>query len=444
MPGISYRQSIDTDIENVMTARTKSNEHSPVLKEPDTKKLLQFAIESGILDLDSVKNEMNKKRLKELIKNHPYSIYQGKDGRWRTYLPDTSNKYGRKLIVKSSEDALYKMLGEYYESMDESKQIESITLRNLYPRWLEYKKVHTNAATYISRIETDWKKYYLNNKIIDIPIKKLDKLILDEFVHRLIQDNNMTKNQYFNVTVIIRQALLYAVDLGIIESSPLALVKVDGKRMFRKVLKKPDETQVFSKEELEKITACAWQDFQTTKSKYPLTPLAVLFQLQTGTRIGEICVLRYSDIERKDYIHIQRMLRRDTGEVINHTKTEYGDRMVPLTNTAKKIIEAVKDKQTELHVSTNGYIFSTTPEPLPEHAIAHLYTKYCKQTGCIHKSSHKARKTYISALIDANLNINSIRKIVGHSDERTTLGNYCFDRRSESEKRQKIEEALLM
>lgn len=111
---------------------------------------------------------------------------------------------------------------------------------------------------------------------------------------------------------------------------------------------------------------------------------------------------------------------------------------------AKKIIESARNKQKELNVSSDNYVFSTTPEPIPEHAIAHLYTKYCKMNGYIHKSSHKARKTYISTLIDANLNINSVRKIVGHSDERTTLGNYCFDRHSEAEKRKTIENALLV
>ncbi|MDO5423173.1 MAG: hypothetical protein Q4F41_05550 [Eubacteriales bacterium] len=100
------------------------------------------------------------------------------------------------------------------------------------------------------------------------------------------------------------------------------------------------------------------------------------------------------------------------------------------------IIETARFKQKELNVSSNDYIFSTTPEPLPEHAIAYLYTKYC--------GSHKARKTFISALIDANLNLNTIRKIVGHADERTTLANYCFDRHSEDEKRLTIERALMI
>lgn len=44
------------------------------------------------------------------------------------------------------------------------------------------------------------------------------------------------------------------------------------------------------------------------------------------------------------------------------------------------------------------------------------------------KSSHKIRKTYISSLFDGNININRIREIAVHEDERRSLNNYCFDR----------------
>ena len=66
------------------------------------------------------------------------------------------------------------------------------------------------------------------------PIPEADGvLMLDEWAHGLIKQYNMTKKQYYNVTVIIRQTLEYAVDLGIIESSPMADVRINGKRMFR-------------------------------------------------------------------------------------------------------------------------------------------------------------------------------------------------------------------
>jgi integrase len=58
------------------------------------------------------------------------------------------------------------------------------------------------------------------------------------------------------------------------------------------------------------------------------------------------------------------------------------------------------------------------------------------------KTSHKIRKTYISTLIDSGLNIDEIRRMVGHSDERTTYGNYCFNRLTNKQTEDAIEKAL--
>lgn len=58
------------------------------------------------------------------------------------------------------------------------------------------------------------------------------------------------------------------------------------------------------------------------------------------------------------------------------------------------------------------------------------------------KTSHKIRKTYISTLIDSGLNIDEIRRMAGHTDERTTYGNYCYNRLTNSQTEEKIENAL--
>ena len=411
--------------------------------------LLQDLIENDKLGLDDVKefimNAENFKRLKTAVAEvHPYSIWKATDGRWKTHIDsNTKNtKTKRKLLVRPTERQLYEALEEHYDLLDQKKKLAAMTLCKLYPMWLDYKRIHTRAESYILRINTDWKSYYLGTDIIDIPIKKLNKLTLDNWAHSLIKDYDMTKNQYYNVTTIMRQALSYAVDLEIIEENPFLSVKIDGKRLFRKVKKKPDYTQVFTKEELSEITVMAWEDFQNHTKVYELAPLALLFQFQTGVRLGELCVLRYEDIESPDYIHIQRMLERDTNKVVLHTKSECGDRYVLLTDKAKKLIAAAKERQEELGVDYEGYIFSINGKPLTERSVADSYEKYCRKAGIIQKSSHKARKTYISSLFEGNVAINRIRELVGHSDERTTLRNYCFDRRTESENKALIEKAL--
>ena len=88
------------------------------------------------------------------------------------------------------------------------------------------------------------------------------------------------------------------------------------------------------------------------------------------------------------------------------------------------------------------YIFFFFLNPLVDRAIATLYTKYCKKMGIIKKSSHTSRRTFISALIDEQVSINTVRQVAGHSSEKTTLRNYTFDRSSEVERREKFEKAL--
>ena len=70
--------------------------------------------------------------------------------------------------------------------------------------------------------------------------------------------------------------------------------------------------------------------------------------------------------------------------------------------------------------------------------------KYCKHLGILHKSPHKIRKTYISTLIDDGINIDTIRRLAGHEDERTTYGSYCYDRHSSKQIEAQLENALCM
>lgn len=91
-----------------------------------------------------------------------------------------------------------------------------------------------------------------------------------------------------------------AVQSDIIPVNVFSLVKVDGKRLFRKDRKKPNYSQVFTNEEVKGITSLAWEDFENKTKVYELSPLALLFMFQTGLRLGEVCVVRYSDIESAD------------------------------------------------------------------------------------------------------------------------------------------------
>ena len=176
---------------------------------------------------------------------------------------------------------------------------------------------------------------------------------------------------------------------------------------------------------------------------HKLAPLGILFMLRTGVRVGEMLSVRYDDIsEDGKQIHIQRQYRYETKEIVEHTKESEGDRFVPLPKSAREVIDIARQKQAEWGYPNDGFIFSVNDSPLPYQPVQYLYEQYCTKIGTTQKSSHKARKTYITALIDKGVNLDSVREYVGHTDERVTLHNYYYDRSPEDERLELIESAV--
>lgn len=274
--------------------------------------------------------------------------------------------------------------------------------------------------------------------------------MLEEWALRKIRDNCLTKKQYYNMTIIIRQSLDYAVQKEIIETNPFSKISIDRK-LFHSSKKPDDETQVFLTDEQPLIEQEAYKDFQETGE---VVCLAIPFLYQTGLRLGEIVALKESDITG-NYIQIQRMEIRVKEQnpdgswkpqcyaIAEHAKTEAGNRRVYLSSTARKILESVIQSNREHGYKEDGFLFLNQNGRIHGRSIDNRIRKYCRNIGIGEKASHKIRKTYISSLIDAGININEIRKQVGHEDERTTYKNYCFNRLPQNETENLLEKALV-
>ena len=404
--------------------------------------LLRFIVERDNLSLDGVVSDYMKKRKEQILADHPYKIFESNDGRFRTYVKDPSMSNGRRMVVKSTREKLEEAIIEHYMALIDEITAANTTLASLYPDWIEYKALHVEYPT-INRVKKDWKRYYEGSAIVNKPISSITKLDLDEWVHKMIKKYNMDYHQYGNFSLIIRQELEYAVERGVIDTNPFLSLKIDRKRVLRAEHKKPDETQVFTLEELEYLYECAEKDFLSDRRpKHKLVPLAVQFLFQTGLRLCEVAALRYDDINDNE-MTVRRMVRYPGGEILDSTKGTYGDRTVPLTPRALELIDIARKKQDESGQTDMEYIFVMTGEPINTYlAIQKAFTKYCKQLEITQRSPHKARKTYISELIDSGININTVRAIAGHRDEHTTFNNYCYDRKTRSERNAQVIAAI--
>ena len=353
------------------------------------------------------------------------------------------------MVVKSALDDLNRVIIDYYRSTDENEYAGRYKLKNWYPKWLEYKKLQTRSDMYIRKIASDWDRFYKDSRLADTPITKLDYDILQEWALRIVREKRLTKKQYYNMALIIRQALDYAVQKKIIQSNPFNSVHIDSK-LFQPKKKPADKTQVFLTNEQPLIEAEAWNDFAKTGS---VSCLAIPFAFQTGLRLGEIVALKESDIDG-NYIHVQRMESRkveqfpdgswskQTFVVVDYTKSEAGDREVYLSRTARNILQEILRSNAQHGYYDNDFLFLDEQGRVHSKSVDYRIRKYCRHIGISEKATHKIRKTYISTLIDSGLNINAIRQLAGHEDERTTYNNYCFNRLTDAQTEQLLENAL--
>lgn len=409
--------------------------------------------------LELIEMTKNQKKEQEILKQHLenfYHIWENKKGVYLTYLPAPGKPKGRIPVTSSSREKLERKIIDFYleqerQTQEEARKNELSTLRRLYPVWLNYKSLETTASTYIRRIDNDWNTFYKNDPIVDQDIRTFTKASLREWALMKIRDNTLTKTQYYNMSIIIRQCLDYAADHELLTANPYNQFKVD-KKLFRKVRKPEDDTQVFLTTERPLIEAEAWNEFY---EKGCTTALAIPLAFQIGVRLGELVAIKSSDISNDGkYLHIQRMVQRLERQrpdgtwypavwtAVDHTKSSAGDRYIYLTESARAIIGTVLKANEENGFHDDHFLFVHNGKRITPRAVDTRIRKYCDHISINCKSTHKIRKSYISSLLDAGININEVRKQVGHEDERTTLRNYCFNRKNKMENESDIEKAL--
>ncbi len=417
--------------------------------------LLKCAVQQGIINLDDVREKMKQEERKRLLEKHCYKIYEQADGRMRTYLPDDTKKSKRRPLVKKTKEDLEKDLINFYAALeDEQKEKEIVkTIRLVYPEWLKYKFNHTQSTSTIRRIQNDWNKYYEDNPIVDVPLQDLTFVMLDNWACGVINTNKLNKKQYYNLSIIIRQTLDYCTLDGVdlLQYNPFEKVKIRSKLFYEKP-KPKSETQVFLESEEKEFCPMAMDRF-CNNPKFT-TPLAVVLNFQLGLRVSELMALKFTDING-DYIDIERTEIADysidgtDGEVqvikngvkvVDYTKSKAGKRSLYLNKTAKDIIKLIRHTNMKYGYYHDDYIFvGLKGTRTTTMAVNECIYKICDDINIRRKSSHKIRKTYISSLFDGNININRIREIAGHEDEKTSLNNYCFDRVTNKEVEEKLE-----
>lgn len=156
----------------------------------------------------------------------------------------------------------------------------------------------------------------------------------------------------------------------------------------------------------------------------------MLLSLFTGMRMGEVNALKVSDINFNfNLITISRTI--STGEkgqavVSDTTKTSAGKRTIPLTADVKQLlIDVIGDRK-------SGFIFTKEDDkPISTGTVKSQFNRLRKKYSFIDNDVegkvdlHSLRHTYATRCIEAGMDANTLKSLLGHTDIRITMNTYA-------------------
>ena len=426
----------------------KSNMNLPNIS---SEQMLSFLTEQGIINVGDIQNILFMKKKEKVSEIHTYEIFQGKgkDKRWFTYIADESKESGRRKIAKQTETALYNYLYDLYFG-NAKKQYENSSLSDVYIEWLKYKDTLANRSNYIRRIDCDYKKYYVNEPlsktILTKPLKNLTKIDIETWAYAIIKKYKLTKKAYYNMSIILRQILEYMVDKEILKDNPYDRVKINTSA-YRKVSKKRAETQVFFPDELPSIIECA---YTLAHEKQDENYLAIPLFFRSGIRIGECLGLEYSDFHPETnsiYVHrslvaVEKMKEdgsweKRSYELSDSLKHNADPREILVVDECFQIAEKVREIQKSKGVEQELLFKVSTPAE-----IEYKLYSICDRLNILKRSTHKIRKTYISTLLNHQIDADFVREQAGHKYLKTTLDSYTYSTTRKDKKLELLNQAL--
>ena len=158
----------------------------------------------------------------------------------------------------------------------------------------------------------------------------------------------------------------------------------------------------------------------------------VALAAMSGTRIGELCGLKFGDFDYKEKsIHIRRTVGRiyngkgETELYENTPKTVASNRIVPIPGW---LCSYFKSYQGLFNLSDEEYITAAitgaTPFLEPRTVRCKFY-RLCDKVGIRRLPFHSLRHTYASRLLLARTDIRTTAELLGHGDVDTTLNIYA-------------------
>lgn len=283
---------------------------------------------------------------------------------------------------------------------------KKIYFEDMARSWLLYKKCAVKQSTYynynylISKYLGEIFEDYTIDDFVNININKLVNELAEKLSPKTIKD----------IVSVLKSILRFAEEKYRYKLciEPIAIPKA-----------KVSDLKVLSAKEQSKLEKFCMSQ---TSTKY----LGIIISLYTGLRVGELCALKWSNIDlRSRQIIVNQTLQRvyisknETRIVIDSPKSLKSNRRIPMNDKVYEILKNIKDKHEK-----DDYLLTCSQKYIEPRN--YQYTFSCVVRACKMKNYnfHILRHTFATNCIKVGMDAKSLSEILGHSNVNITLNRY--------------------
>ena len=405
---------------------------------------LQIQEKLGIMDASGAGNERNmlnqkERKLKEQLVDSKHLNADGSPRAISHHEPTEGNpkEYwitrvadGKK-VKAATRDGLIDKLYEYYVG-----GTFDLTIRNVFRAALLEKAVTENPKkNTLAKNEADFRRY-ISPALADARITKVTDTDLKRYTQEWVNREHPKKKAFLDYKGVLNLIFGYAYAHKIIFQNPLDFVKNKPYMKSCDTRKAKPSEKILSPEEIEILKAEVRRRMEMDKyGSYYVNGYAMLFAIETGVRAGELCALKWSDVNNEAiHVHSQQLTNKIKGGkeyyLVPYTKNEKGEsedgRDFPLTKKLKALLLEIREKQAALGIESEFIFCHENGEWIKTDAYESFLRRLCSSKGFKVTNNHALRMSLNSnVLIPMGISPADRAAMLGHSIE-TNLRFYSF------------------
>lgn len=362
------------------------------------------------------------------------SLYQAGDKTWvYQYKVDGKRKtkrFQRKADAKAFIDSL--MTSQRQSSLSSVGRTEVLTVGEWMERWLEkYAKPVIKLSTYCS-----YEQYVRGHIKPLIGGKYLNTLtaedLQDFFNDRAKNGNLKGKGGLSPKTLTNLRNMLHLAFSQAVKNKLLAENLVENVVLPKT---RSQEMRVLSREEQNRLILAA------RRAPEPAA-FGIIFDLFTGLRIGELCGLRWENVDmanrsfkvcetRNRLPNFDPSISTSTSvHTVKSTKTDNSRRTVYIMDGLFKDFQYYYTIQMELcnqypGYNPGGYVFcQENGQPYEPRTYQDLFKRCVRQAGIPAANFHSLRHTFATRALEQGMDVVTLSRLLGHANPSITLDKY--------------------